>query len=126
MSNPAGRAPPPPRSQSTRTRRRFRVGDKVRIAVNKLYAFEKGYTPEEVFIVDRILPTNPTTYRIRDLMNEPIEGSFYEQQPHKTEQATFRIEKVLRKRRGQALVKWRAYSDKFNSWIPAGDLQKLR
>ena len=46
MSNPAGRAPPPPpRSQSTRTRRRFRVGDKVRIAVNKLYTFEKGYTP---------------------------------------------------------------------------------
>ena len=129
MPNPAGRPPPTRLSRAARAPRRFQVGDKVRITVNKLHAFEKGYTPnwtEEVFVVDQVLPTNPITYRIRDLMDEPILGSFYGQQLQKTDQATFRIEKVLRKHRGKALVKWRAYSDKFNSWVPVGDLAKLK
>ena len=59
-----------------------------------VHAFEKGYTPnwtEEVFIVDRVLPTNPITSRIRDLVDEPIVESFYAQQLQKTDQVTFRI-----------------------------------
>ena len=65
---------------------RFRIGDEVRIAISKRH-FEKGYTPnwtEEVFIVHEILPTAPITYRIRDLMNEHIQGSFYAQQLQKS------------------------------------------
>ena len=69
--------------------------------------FEKGYTPnwtEEVFVVDQILPTQPVTCKMRDLADEPIVGSFFEQQIQKTPQSTFefRIEKVLRKRKGHA------------------------
>ena len=106
---------------------RFRIGDEVRIAISKRH-FEKGYTPnwtEEVFIVHEILPTAPITYRIRDLMNEHIQGSFYAQQLQKALQTKFRIDKVLRKHRGQALVKWKGYSDKFNSWVPSKDLESL-
>ena len=105
----------------------FKLGDKVRITVAKRH-FEKGYTPnwtEEVFVVDEVLPTSPVTYRVRDLMDEPIIGSFYETQLQKTTQTTFRIDKVLRKRRGQALVKWKGYPDKFNSWVPVDELEKL-
>ena len=106
---------------------RFRIGDEVRIAISKRH-FEKGYTPnwtEEVFTVHEILPTAPITYRIRDLMNEHIQGSFYAQQLQKALQTKFRIDKVLRKHRGQALVKWKGYSDKFNSWVPSKDLESL-
>ena len=114
--------------QSTKGRKpKFRIGDQVRIAKLKRH-FEKGYTPnwtEEVFVIDQILPTQPTTYKIRDLADEPIVGSFYEQQLQKTTQTTFRIEKVLRKRKGQALVTWKGYPDKFNSWVPLKDLERL-
>ena len=99
----------------------------MRIAKAKRH-FEKGYTPnwtEEVFVIDQILPTHPVTYKIRDLADEPIVGSFYEQQLQKTAQTTFRIEKVLRKRKGQALVKWKGYPEKFNSWVPLEDLERL-
>ena len=114
--------------QSTKWRKpKFRIGDQVRIAKLKRH-FEKGYTPnwtEEVFVIDQILPTQPATYKIRDLADEPIVGSFYEQQLQKTAQTMFRIEKVLRKRKGQALVKWKGYPDKFNSWVPLEDLERL-
>ena len=80
---------------------------------------------EEVFVVDQVLPTRPVTYKIRDLADEPIVGSFYEQQMQKTTQTTFRIEKVLRKRKGQALVKWKGYPEKFNSWVPLEDMERL-
>ena len=65
------------------------------------------------------------TYKIRDLADEPIVGSFYEQQMQRTTQTTFRFEIVLRKRIGQALVKWAGYPEKFNSWVTLVDLERL-
>ena len=106
---------------------RYSVDDEVRIAVSKRH-FEKGYTPnwtEEVFLIDRVLPTQPVTYGIRDLMNEPILGSFYEQQLQRTMQTQFRVDKVLRRQRGRFLVKWKGYPDKFNSWITKDQFEKL-
>ena len=78
---------------------KFSIGDKVRISKYKRRVFDKGYTPnwtEEVFIVDKVLPTKPVTYTIIDSMGEEIEGSFYEKERQKAKQQTFRIEKVLR------------------------------
>ena len=120
---------PTAKDQPTRKRTppRFKKGDQVRITVSKRH-FEKGYTPnwtEEVFVVHEVLPTDPVTYRIRDLMDEPIVGSFYHQQLQKAMQTKFRIEKVLRKRRGQALVKWKGYPAKFNSWVSTRELERL-
>ena len=115
------------KSRARAPKAKFRIGEQVRIAKLKRH-FEKGYSPnwtEEVFVVDQVLPTRPVTYKIRDLADEPIVGSFYEQQMQKTTQTTFRIEKVLRKRKGQALVKWKGYPEKFNSWVPLEDLERL-
>ena len=101
---------------------KFAIGDKVRISKYKRRVFDKGYTPnwtEEVFVVDKVLPTKPVTYYIIDSMGEEIEGSFCEKELQRAKQQTFRIEKVLRRdnKKTKALVKWRGYSDKFNSWI---------
>ena len=56
-------------------------------------------------MIDLVLPTYPVTYRIRDLADKPIVGSFYEQQLQKTTQNTFRIEKMHHKRKDKVLVK---------------------
>ena len=106
---------------------KFSVGDKVRITKKKK-TFEKGYTPrwtEEVFEITEIQYTNPPTYKLKDLNDENILGSFYEPEMQKTHQFTFRIEKVLRKRGNKVLVKWLGYPDSFNSWINAKDVIAL-
>ena len=105
-----------------------KLGDTVRVSKLK-NIFAKGYTPnwtEEVFEIDQILPTNPITYKLRDLMEEEIQGSWYEEQLQLTDQNTFRVEKVLRKKKDQAFVKWSGYPTKVNSWIPLTDLKKTK
>ena len=109
---------------------KFKVGDKVRISKYKRNVFDKGYTPnwtEEVFIVDKIQYSNPITYKLKDLNNEEIQGSFYEPELLKAIQDVFRIDKVVRRdyKKKQALEKWKGYSDEFNSWIPMKDLQNI-
>ena len=106
---------------------KFKVGDKIRISKYKRNVFDKGYTPnwtEELFIIDKIQYTNPITYELKDLNNEEIKGSFYEPELLKAKQDVFRIDKVIRRdyKKKQALVKWKGYSDDFNSWIPLRDL----
>ena len=65
---------------------RFKVGDRVRISkFKKLFA--KGCTPnwsKEIFIVDKIDDTVPYTYNLKNLNDEEIIGSFYDQELQKT------------------------------------------
>ena len=109
---------------------KFKVGDKVRISKYKRKVFDKGYTPnwtEEIFLIDKIQSTNPVTYRLKDLNNEKIQGSFYEPELLKAKQDIFHIDKVIWRdyKKKQALVSWKGYSDNFNSWVPLKDLQDL-
>ena len=62
---------------------------------------------------------------MKDLNDEEIQGSFYEPELLKATQDVFRIDKVIRRdhKKKQALVKWKGYSDDFNSWISFKDLQ---
>ena len=106
---------------------KFSIGDKVKISKYKRKVFDKGYTPnwtEEVFVIDKINLTKPVTYNIVDLLGEKVEGSFYGKELQKAKQQTFRIEKVVRRdnKKKKALVKWKGYSDKFNSWVDFKDL----
>ena len=40
-----------------------------------------------------------------------------------TDQTIFRIERVIRKTKDKALVKWEGYPDEFNSWVSLKDLR---
>jgi len=85
--------------------------------INK--TFEKGYRPrwtEEVFAVSAVQYTDPPTYKIADLNNEEIQGTFYGEQLQKTSQEIFRIEKVIKRKGNRSLVKRVGYPDSFNSW----------
>ena len=61
----------------------FKIGDTFRISKYKRKNFDKGYTPnwtKEVFLIDEIRPTDPITYKIKDLNGEKIEGTFYREE----------------------------------------------
>lgn len=110
----------------------FSVGDTVRISKRKL-TFEKGYETnwsEELFIVTECVPRDPPVYRVKDLMDEAIQGTFYAQELQKVDpKDQFTIEKILKKRNrnGQVeyLVKYKGYPTKFNQWIPSPNLFRL-
>ena len=107
---------------------KFTVGDHVRITKFKRKVFDKGFTPnwtEEIFVVDEVQYSNPITYKLKDLLGEEIKGTFYEQEMLRAKQDVFRIEKVIRKSKGKALVKWSGYPEKFNSWVDESELQGL-
>ena len=114
--------PPPPK---------FKVGDRVRL--NKIHrTFEKGYLPgwtEEVFVVHRVTPGPVLTYKIREWDDTPVKGTFYDadlQKVHVSNQALFRIKKVLKRQKDRLLVKWKGWPDKYNSWIASQDVTPLR
>ena len=106
----------------------FAVGDKVRISkykrqVSIRVTHQKNWT-EEIFVIDKVIPTKPITYSIVVLLGEAIKGFFYEQELQKAKQQTFGLEKVIRRdnKKKMALVKWSGYPDKFNSWVSFKDL----
>ena len=109
---------------------KFKVGDRVRITKKKK-TFEKGFTTnwsEELFIITKVKITKPPTYEIEDLNGKPIQGTFYEQELQKSKQSSYRVEKVLKRRKAkngqkEVYVKWKGYDTSFNSWIPLSDLK---
>ena len=79
---------------------KFKIAGKVRISKYKRKVFDKGYTPnwtEEIFLVNKIQSTNLITYRLKDLNNEEIQGSFSEPELLKAKQDIFLIDKVIRR-----------------------------
>ena len=116
-----------------KVRYRFRAGDRVRLS-KKAETFKKGYTPgwtEEVFVISRKIPGYPPQYKIEEWDGTPVEGSFYEQELQRVDvNATdlFRIDSIVKRRypRGrdpEVLVRWRGWPEKYDSWIPARDVQ---
>ena len=110
----------------------LKINDKVRISKSKA-TFEKGYTPNwtiEYFLIEKIIPTSPPTYILKDLLGEELSGSFYEQELQKVEQQeeVFRIEKILQtktvSKKKFFLIKWLGWPEKFNSWEPESNLKK--
>ena len=62
-------------------------------------------------------------------MAEEVLGSFYNEELQKVSNPdVFRSEKIIRNKtvngKKEVLVKWLGYSDKFNSWIPAGSVSE--
>ena len=107
---------------------KFSVWDKVRISKKKK-TFEKGYTTrwtEEIFTIIEVKRTSPVTYKIADLNGEEIQGTFQEPKLQKTNQELFRIEKVIKRGKKKSLVKWKGYSDNFNSWIYDKDIVNIK
>lgn len=110
----------------------FHVGDLVRVSKHKL-TFEKGYETnwtDELFKVTECVLRDPPVYRIKDLLDEAIEGTFYKHELQKVKPKNdFAVEKIIKKRKRKGLleyqVKFKGYPAKFNQWIPSSDLFSL-
>ena len=109
---------------------KFKIGDLVRISLKRRDLFDKisgniKWT-EELFKIHSINKSNVITYKIKDLNNEIIKGIFYERELQKTKNNSeiYIIEKIVRKNKNKYFVKWRNYSNDFNSWIDKDDVIK--
>ena len=109
---------------------KFKINDLVRISLKTRKIFDKASAnikwSEELFKIHSINRSNVITYKIKDLNNEIIEGIFYEKELQKTRNASevYIIEKIIQKNKNKYLVKWRGYSNDFNSWIDKDDIIK--
>lgn len=106
---------------------KLRVGDVVRISKYKSI-FDKGYHPSwstELFKIIRVQATNPVTYLLEDMRQQPISGGFYEYELQKAKyQDVYLVERVVRKKGDKLFVKWLGLDTLHNSWINKKDVMK--
>lgn len=104
---------------------KFSIGDSVRISKYK-HIFTKGYLPNwtnEVFTVHRVQPTIPETYLLKDSKGEILQGGFYGHELLKSKTGNvYLVEKILRKRGNQLLVRWLGFDKSEDTWIDKKDL----
>ena len=113
--------------EKTKKLGKFKIGDRVRISLEK-NIFEKGYETnwtQEIFVIYDIKYSNVPYYYLKDLNNEKLQGTFYEQELQKTKQDDlYTIEKILKTNKDKIYVKWRGYDNSFNSWINKNNVTK--
>ena len=106
----------------SRRRSDLKVGDRVHLSKH-VRTFKKSYTAqwtEEVFVVRRVIPGPVYTYKVEEFNGTALQGTFYRQDLQKVtvdDTSLWRIEKVLKRRGRQALVQWKGWPAKYNSWI---------
>ena len=118
-------------SPTKKQKAKYKVNDEVRISRIK-ETFEKGSAPNwsrEVFKVSEVLPTNPITYKLIDLMDDPIDGSFYEPELQKTLVPDYYdVEKILKTRKKgktkEYFVRFAGWPPKFDLWLTEDQLGK--
>ena len=113
--------------EKTKKLGKFKIGDRVRISLEK-NIFEKSYETnwtEEIFEIYDIKYSNVPYYYLKDLNNEKLDGTFYEQELQKTKQDDlYTIEKILKTNKDKIYVKWRGYDNSFNTWINKNNVTK--
>ena len=90
--------------------------------------YEQKWTEELFRVRKRNMRDGLPIYHLNEYDNEPINGTFYEQELQLVkEPQVFRIEKVLKTRtvkgKKQHLVRWTGWSSKYDSWIDDVDLK---
>ena len=112
---------------STSNKPKFEVGDIVR--THKFGTkFDRGYFPtfaDEILFIKEVINSNPPVYKIVDYHNNEIEGTYYasELTKYNQESEEYEYEYILKTKKTDnpgiinALVKWKGYSDRFNSWV---------
>ena len=110
---------------------KFKINDIVRISLKRRELFDKPSSnikwSEELFKIHSIDKSNVISYKIKDMNNEIIQGIFYEKELQLSKMkkdGLYIIEKIIRKNKDRYFVKWRNYSNDFNSWINKNDIVK--
>ena len=114
----------------TNKKSKFKIDDLVRISLKRRELFDKPTGnmkwSEELFKIHKINKSNGITYELKDLSYEIIKGIFYEKELQKFKNTTgeYIIEEILKTKGNKIFVKWRGYSNNFNSWIDKNNVTK--
>ena len=114
----------------TNKKPKYKINDIVRISLKRRRLFDKPTGnikwSEELFKIYKINKSNVMTYQLKDMNDEIIKGIFYERELLKTKNTSdeYIIEKTLKTKGNQMYVKWRGYSNNFNSWVNKSDIKK--
>ena len=88
-----------------------------------LRAYEDPHEPGALGWVEPFALCHPmVTYRLSEWDGTPIKGTFYEPEVQKvqvSDDSLFRVEKVLKRKGRNVLVRWKGWPSKYDSWIPA-------
>ena len=89
---------------------------------------EKNFS-YEVFKIDKVLDTDPVTYKLKDYHGEVLEGSFYSQELLKTKLPDYyEVEKVLETnkvgKKQKSFVKFVEWNKSYNAWIDDDNMYK--
>ena len=109
---------------------KYKINDLVRISLKRRQLFDKPSGnikwSEELFKIYKINKSNVITYQLKDMNDDIIKGQFYEKELQLTKITTgeYVIEKILKTKGNQIYVKWRRYSNNFNSWIDKNTVTK--
>ena len=109
---------------------KFKTNDLVRISLKRRNIFDKPSGnikwSEELFKVYDINISDVIMYKLKDMNDKIIEGSFYEKEIQKTKNTTgeYIIEKIIKTKNNKIYVKWRGYNNSFNSWVNINDIIK--
>jgi len=104
----------------------------VRISKEKMRfakAAEQNFSTE-IFKDAKVIGSRPrAVYELEDLNGTPIDGQFYREEltPVRiTDRTFYKMDKILEKRVRHGireyLVRWRRYSQDFDSWVPAASV----
>ena len=114
----------------TNKKPKFKIDDLVRISLKRRELFDKPTGnikwSEELFKIFKINKSNVITYQLKDMNDEIIKGIFYERELQLTKNISdeYIIEKILKTNKNKIYVKWRGYSNNFNSWIDKNSVTK--
>ena len=114
----------------TNKKPKYKTNDVVRISLKRRQLFDKPTGnikwSEELFKVYKINKSNVITYQLKDMNDEIIKDVFYEKELQLTKNTTgeYIIEKILKTKGNQMYVKWRGYSNNFNSWVNEYDIKR--
>jgi len=112
---------------------KYKIGDTVRLSYMR-NMFDRAYDEHwsgEVFKVSkRFLRADIPIYKLQDMENEDIKGSFYEaemQRAFVAEDHVYKIEKIMktrtRNRTKEHLVRWMYWPPKFDTWVKDSELK---
>ena len=74
----------------------------------------------------KVIRGRPNVYELEDPEDgELIIGKFYEEELSavKKKSDAYKVEKILKKKNGMALVKWQGYDNDDRSWVPLKDIE---
>ena len=114
----------------TNKKPKYKINDLVRISLKRRQLFDKPTGnikwSEELFKIYKINKSNVITYQLKDMNDEIIKGIFYERELQLSKNTTgeYIIEKILKTKGSNIFIKWRGYSNNFNSWVNKYDIKK--